>query len=317
MVEGAGKKIGGGKGDTMHRDDGMGRMEDLFDLEDDSMMFYRKGSTNKFLYCCVWGEHISYSIFVGTWKGCPPGDPIFTEMIEYRYSGGPGGSDGSDAPVLYADAGEDESIAWEKKSDKLIAEARAAGACAWNDVANQAWWKKPRSPQAKKKAKKEIKESSIRGLRPMVGGQKKPSRQPTPSKVVRHGEVAFSHVYGASIWLEHSEVYRWDGAYVAVSELGRTRVHPTVLAAARAAEGDSLLCPRSGSTEITCDEMTTESLAMALDWEWAEEGFSLLLNGEKWEWRDGAFVPAKKPRRPQTKKNAKKTFKTRKARDNS
>src|ERR1051325_5182501 len=107
----------------MQKDDGMKQMEQLFDPEDDTMMFYRKGGKNKFLHCCIHGEHISYSIFVGTWKGCPPGDPIFTEMIDYRYSGGPGGSDGSDAPIVNADAGENESVAWDKKSDKLLAEA--------------------------------------------------------------------------------------------------------------------------------------------------------------------------------------------------
>ena len=118
-------------------------------------------------------------------------------------------------------------------------------------------------------------------------------RKPTAGQVVRHGEVALSHVYGASIWHEHSEVYRWKGAYVAVSEEGRTGVHPTALAAAKAAEGGSLLCPLSGSTEITCDEMTAESLAFHLEWNaGSEEGFSLMLNGEKWECRDGWFGPA-------------------------
>lgn len=105
----------------MTKEDGTWRIKEFFEADHPMMLFYKHRGRNKFLYYCICGEYDSYSLFVGTWKGSPPADPVFTRMTEYRFD-------------------EDEGNDWQRMVDKLTAEAEAAGAAQWDEVTRQPWW---------------------------------------------------------------------------------------------------------------------------------------------------------------------------------
>lgn len=86
-----------------------------FDPDDPMMMFYNHKGRRKFVYYCVHGEHESYSIFVGTWKGLPPKEPVFTRLTRYGFT-------------------PKESLKWREMADRLQTEANAANAVCWNEV---------------------------------------------------------------------------------------------------------------------------------------------------------------------------------------
>lgn len=131
------------------------------------------------------------------------------------------------------------------------------------------------------------------------GGSSQPGgRKPTPLQIVRSGQVVLDHIYGRSMWGECDRVYKWRDLYATHTELGSEGPFDTLQEAA-----SLILSVTSGSSEISCTELSAEELAAQLRWEWMEDDFELNLNGDSWVFQDDGFRRKQLPVRTGKVKN--------------